>query len=60
VLDFGDTQLVDHTVLEKLHHLVGEWARMGKQLSIVGLDGHKTASAHEAASRWKARTTRVS
>lgn len=55
VLDFGNTQLVDHTVLEKLHHQVLEWQRLGKTLTIVGLEGHKTASAHEAASRWKTR-----
>jgi MFS superfamily sulfate permease-like transporter len=55
VLDFGSTQLVDHTVLEKLQHQVLEWDRLGKRLSIVGLEGHKTASDHEAASRWKAR-----
>jgi MFS superfamily sulfate permease-like transporter len=55
VLDFGNTQLVDHTVLEKLHHQVLEWQRVGKSLTIVGLDDHKTASAHEAAARWKAR-----
>jgi MFS superfamily sulfate permease-like transporter len=55
VLDLADTQLVDHTVLEKLGHLVLEWERVGKRLTIVGLEGHKTASAHSAAARWKAR-----
>jgi MFS superfamily sulfate permease-like transporter len=60
VLDFGSSQLVDHTVLEKLQHQVLEWNRLGKRLSIVGLDEHKTASDHEAASRWKARVPSTS
>lgn len=57
VLDLRETQLVDHTVLEKLHHLELEWERLGKRLIIVGLEDHKTASDHHAASRWKARAS---
>ncbi len=53
VVDLGDTRIVDHTVLEKLHHLVDEWARLGKTLTIRGLDDHETASPHELAARWK-------
>jgi len=53
VVDLGATHVVDHTVLEKLHHLVEDWARVGKTLTIRGLDDHKTASTHHLAARWK-------
>jgi MFS superfamily sulfate permease-like transporter len=53
VLDFGEAPLVDHTVLEKLHHQVADWQRLGKTLTIIGLEDHKTASAHDLAARWK-------
>lgn len=53
VVDLEDAHLVDHTALEKLHHLVDEWERLGKTLTIRGLDDHKQASTHELAARWK-------
>jgi MFS superfamily sulfate permease-like transporter len=53
VLDLEDTSVVDHTVLERLHHLVDEWQRLGRTLSIRGLDSHRPASTHELAARWK-------
>ena len=32
VLDLGDTRFVDHTVMEKLHHLREDWERDGREL----------------------------
>jgi MFS superfamily sulfate permease-like transporter len=55
VLDLRDAHVVDHTVLEKLKHTVADWERTGKTLTIVGLEQHKTASAHDLAARWKSR-----
>lgn len=53
VLDLELTSVVDHTVLERLQHLVDEWQRLGRELSIRGLESHRPASTHELAARWK-------
>jgi MFS superfamily sulfate permease-like transporter len=53
VIDLAEASPVDHTALEKLHHLSGEWERAGRKLEIRGLDTHEQASPHELASRWK-------
>ena len=53
VLDLEHASVVDHTVLERLNHLVAEWQRLGRTLSIRGLESHRPASAHELAARWK-------
>jgi MFS superfamily sulfate permease-like transporter len=54
VLDLEHATPIDHTALEKLHQLMAEWERLGKRLTIRGLDDHKQASRHELSSRWKA------
>jgi MFS superfamily sulfate permease-like transporter len=46
VLDLSRTRLVDHTVMEKLHHATAEAKRAGKELKIVGLEGHRSLSSH--------------
>lgn len=46
VLDLSRTRLVDHTVMEKLHHAVDEAKRAGKELKIIGLEGHRSLSSH--------------
>jgi MFS superfamily sulfate permease-like transporter len=53
VIDLGETRLVDHTVMEKLHHLQDEWERAGRRLELVGLDAHETLSTHPLAARRK-------
>lgn len=53
IVDLEHASLVDHTALEKLHQLVAEWDRLGRSLTIRGLDDHKQASPHELSSRWK-------
>ncbi len=53
VLDLERTSVVDHTVLARLHHLVDEWQRLGRDLTIRGLESHRPASTHEHAARWK-------
>jgi MFS superfamily sulfate permease-like transporter len=55
VIDLGDTRLVDHTVMEKLHHLREEWERDGRRLELIGLEGHETLSPHPLAARRKPR-----
>jgi MFS superfamily sulfate permease-like transporter len=51
VVDLSNTQMVDHTVMEKLHQLEMEFAERGISLAVVGLDEHVTLSAHPAAAR---------
>lgn len=51
VLDLSRTQLVDHSVMEKLHQLEADFHALGKQLRVVGLDEHTPLSAHPLAAR---------
>lgn len=51
VLDLSNTRLVDHSVMEKLHELEGEFAAGGTRLSVIGLDAHTPLSAHPHAAR---------
>lgn len=51
VIDFSHARLVDHTVLEKLYHLVDDWTRTGRRLIIHGLSSLEPASAHALAAR---------
>ncbi|MDX1948593.1 MAG: STAS domain-containing protein, partial [Pirellulaceae bacterium] len=51
VLDLSNTQLVDHTVMHKLHQLEAEFAQRGIALAIVGLDDHVSFSNHPTAAR---------
>lgn len=53
VLDLGETRLVDHTVMEKLHHMRDEWERDGRRLEVIGLEAHETLSEHPLAARRK-------
>lgn len=52
-LDFSETRLVDHTVLENLYHLMEEWKRSGRQLRIEGLSGHEPFTSHPLSARKK-------
>ncbi len=53
VVDFTGTQLVDHTVQERLHRIADEWP--DRRLVIRGLDTHQAASTHTFAARWRRR-----
>lgn len=52
-IDFQNTWVVDHTVLEKLHRMADEWD--GRTLVLTGLDGHEPMSSHQLAARKKKR-----
>lgn len=50
-LDLSQTRLVDHTLMEKLHHLAEEYSMTdGGMFLVGGLDSHKPASKHPFAS----------
>jgi MFS superfamily sulfate permease-like transporter len=51
IIDLSGTNLVDHTVLEKLHEMEHELAHEGRELVVRGLDGHRALSGHPLAAR---------
>ncbi len=51
VVDFENTVLVDHTVMENLHDIQHNYERNGGTFKIIGLHDHKPLSAHPHASR---------
>jgi MFS superfamily sulfate permease-like transporter len=50
-LDLSQTNLVDHSVMEKLHELQQEFENAGVRLDIQGLDSHVQLSRHKLAAR---------
>lgn len=50
-LDLSGTRLVDHSVMEKLHELEGDFRGAGLELRVVGLENHRPLSAHPMATR---------
>ena len=58
IVDLSQAQLVDHTVMEKLHQMEREFAERGIALAIVGLEGHVQLSQHPAAARLRGPTVK--
>jgi MFS superfamily sulfate permease-like transporter len=54
VIDLSETRLVDHSVMEKLHQLAGEFSREQRHLELRGLEEHRGLSDHPLAARKKA------
>ncbi len=54
IVDLSQCKLVDHSVMEKLHELEGDFANDGLSLEIRGLEGHQPLSGHELATRKRA------
>lgn len=53
ILDFTNTNLVDHTVMEQVHEFGEKYKLGGGKFSIVGLDNHQAMASHPFASRKK-------
>ncbi len=51
VIDLSNTALIDHTVMENLHHFCEDYEKTGGHAEIQGLDGHVATSAHPLAPR---------
>jgi MFS superfamily sulfate permease-like transporter len=51
ILDVGQVQYIDHTVMEHLHTLKTAAARQGKQLLLAHVDNLQPASGHPLAAR---------
>lgn len=54
MLDMSDTNLVDHSVMEKLDELEGDFSDVGLSLDIIGLENHENLSSHQYAARKRA------
>ena len=50
-LDFSRTRLVDHSVMENVHHFEHDYISKGGSFRVTGLDNHKKLSNHETAAR---------
>ena len=51
ILDFAETKLVDHTVMEKLLDMQRDFEAKGLKLEIMGLEHHISLSGHPASAR---------
>ncbi|MGY6277508.1 SulP family inorganic anion transporter [Methylomonas sp. MgM2] len=49
--DLSDADLIDHTVMEFIHHFKEEYTHAGGYCDIVGLDNHRSFSDHHLAAR---------
>lgn len=56
IVDLSAARLVDHSVMEKLHHLEDDFAHAGKRLTVIGLENHRPLSKHPLAARKSDRT----
>lgn len=54
VVDLQATRLVDHTVMERLQELARDMEHEGRELTVVGLEGHKPVSGNTLAARTRA------
>ncbi len=57
ILDLSATPLVDHSTMEKLHHLQDDFFHEGRHLLVVGLREHEPVSQHPLATRKKGNGT---
>ncbi|GAB2638116.1 SulP family inorganic anion transporter [Emticicia sediminis] len=51
IIDLKETKLVDHSVMENLHHFEHDYKVNGGTVSIIGLETHKPVSEHHLAAR---------
>jgi MFS superfamily sulfate permease-like transporter len=50
-IDFKNTPLVDHTVMENLNLFKRDYVASGGQVYFIGLESHKSLSAHELSAK---------
>lgn len=53
IFDLSDAELIDHTVMESIHHFAEDYTREGGKCEIAGLENHKPFSNHHLAGRRK-------
>lgn len=54
-IDLKNTHLVDHSVMENLHHFEHDYEATGGKVKIIGIEEHKPVSAHKLAARKKSK-----
>ena len=52
-LDLSETELVDHSVMDKLHEMESDFEQQGLSFRVVGLDAHRPFADHAQAARRK-------
>lgn len=52
-IDLGQTRMVDHSAMEYLEGFQHDYERSGGHVALVGLEGHRSQSAHPLAARTK-------
>lgn len=52
-IDFSNTKLVDHSVMENIHHFEHDYKANGGHVELIGLEDHKPLSNHNLAARKK-------
>lgn len=50
-IDLKNTRLIDHSVMENLHHFKEEYERSGGTVEWIGVENHKPLSGHKLAAR---------
>lgn len=53
ILDFSETTMVDHSVMEKLHEMKDKFSQNKLKLEVVGLGSHRPLSDHPLSTRRK-------
>ena len=51
LVDFSEARLVDHTVMEHLHHYENDYISQGGKFEVIGLEKHKLISHYPLAAR---------
>ena len=59
IIDLGLTEVVDHSVMEHLHHFEQNFIRKGGSFEIIGLEGHDPSAPHQFANRRLLRISRM-
>ncbi len=52
-IDLKNTIMIDHSVMENLHHFEHDYSATGGKVTIIGMDEHKPVSDHHLAARKK-------
>ena len=56
-MDLTKTVVIDHSVMENLHHFDDDYTRAGGTVEFLGLDQLKPVSAHPLAARKRSKAS---